>query len=203
MRDNEPRSVTRSLYAFRFHRPANLTSLSIIIFQMSIFNLQSSIDKARDRFERPQSTSPRRPRADRGRTRIDSRILRWLATEFSCHDRPRMEETLRRLSRFCAAEQLKTPSRATVYNLLEILPVPTYRFEQLPGPVQEALYNMEPSGEIPGHQIAFYCFNYGTVPAMSFAAGLPWLALFQALRMRGYRAKSRGLIEAVAAVRGI
>ena len=35
------------------------------------------------------------------------------------------------------------------------------------------------------------------------AAGLPWLAIYQALKMRGFRRKSRGLAEAVARVRRI
>jgi hypothetical protein len=83
------------------------------------------------------------------------------------------------------------------------LPVPTYRVGDLPAPVQDALYNLEPDSEVPAHQLAFYCVNYGDLEAVSFAAGLPWLAIYQALRMRGYRPKSRGLIEAVARARRI
>jgi hypothetical protein len=130
-------------------------------------------------------------------------VLSWLAKELSGYDRPPMAAVSKRLSDFCHREGLRTPSRATVYKLLATLPAPTYRFEELPGPVQEALYNLGPSGDIPGHQLAFYCFNYGNLAAASFAAGLPWIAISQALRLPGYRAKSRGLIEAVAQVRGI
>ena len=65
------------------------------------------------------------------------------------------------------------------------------------------MYNLGPEAEVPGHQLAFYCFNYGDLPAVSFAAGLPWLALYQARRLPGYRARSRGLIDAVMRVRGV
>jgi hypothetical protein len=73
----------------------------------------------------------------------------------------------------------------------------------LPEPVREALYNLDATSLVPGPQLAFYCFNYGDLAAVSFAAGLPWLDLYRALRMPGYRPKSRGLLEAVARVRGI
>jgi hypothetical protein len=114
-----------------------------------------------------------------------------------------MAEVLNRIGERCRLEGLKPPSRATVYKLLDTLPAPTYRFSDLPPAAQDALYNLGPESDVPGHQVAFYCFNYGDLAAVSFAAGLPWLALHQALRLPGYRASSRGLIEAVARVRGI
>ena len=49
---------------------------------------------------------------------------------------------------------------------------------------------------VPGHQLAFYCFNYGTSDVMSFAAGLPWLDLYQAAHLRGWWPRSRGLLDA-------
>lgn len=147
--------------------------------------------------------SSRRPRSDRGRSRVDGRILSWLSEELSGHDRPKIAQVLVRLAARCQKAGLGTPSRATVYKRLETLPTPVYLFDALPAPVREALYNQGPSGRVPGHQVAFYCFNYGNAAAMSFAAGLPWLCLYQALRMPGYRTKSRGLIEAVALVRGV
>lgn len=83
------------------------------------------------------------------------------------------------------------------------LPAGSYPIAPLPAGVRETLYNLDETGEVPGHQLAFHCFNYGGVAALSFAAGLPWLALYQAARMRGWRARSRGLLDAVIAVRGI
>jgi hypothetical protein len=49
----------------------------------------------------------------------------------------------------------------------------------------------------------FHCLNYGTLPAMCYAAGLPWLDLFQASQLRGWRPRSRSLLQAVMRVRGI
>jgi hypothetical protein len=114
-----------------------------------------------------------------------------------------MRELLAKLHRTCSRRGLTAPSRATTYKLLTGLPVPTFRVADLPASVQDALYNLAPDSEIPAHQLAFYCFNYGTLEAASFAAGLPWLAIYQAMRLRGYRPKSRGLIEAVARARRI
>jgi hypothetical protein len=90
-----------------------------------------------------------------------------------------------------------------VYKLLDKLSTPTYRLADLPSAVVAALYNLVPTSNVPGHQLAFYCFNYGDLSAVSFAAGLPWLALHQARRMPGYRPRSRGLLEAVVRARGI
>lgn len=114
-----------------------------------------------------------------------------------------MAELLERIAEHCRKQRLAPPSRATVYKLLGTLPTPAYRVAELPPAVRSALYNLEPESEVPGHQVAFYCFNYGDVSAVSFAAGLPWLALYQARRLPGYRAKSRGLLDAVTRVRGI
>lgn len=83
------------------------------------------------------------------------------------------------------------------------LPLPTRRVGDLPASVQAALYNLTATSDVPEHQIAFHCFNHGDLRAMSYAAGLPWLAIWRALRLRGWRRKSRGPAEAVARVRGI
>jgi len=114
-----------------------------------------------------------------------------------------MAEVLRRLDERCRASGKRTPSRATVYALMNRTPTPRLRVRDLPGAVRAALYNLDPASEVPSHQVAFYCFNYGDLEAVSFAAGLPWLALHQARRLLGFRAKSRGLLEAVALARGI
>jgi hypothetical protein len=114
-----------------------------------------------------------------------------------------MREMLARIEDRCRARGLEPPSRATVYKLMGTITGPAFRVAELPPSVQAALYNLSPPSEVPAHQVAFYCFNYGDLKAVSFAAGLPWLALYQALRLPGHRAKSRGLLEAVAQVRRI
>ncbi len=114
-----------------------------------------------------------------------------------------MKDVLAELSVRSRKMQLEAPSRATVYKLLESLPCLTRRKVDLPEVVQSALYNLSPESDVPLHQVAFYCFNYGDLRAVSFAAGLPWLALYQARRLRGHRPKSRGLLEAAVRVRRI
>jgi len=114
-----------------------------------------------------------------------------------------MAEILGQIDERCRRERVEPPSRATVYKLLKSLPTSTYRVSHLPPRVRHALYNLGPESDVPAHQLAFYCFNYGDLAAVSFAASLPWLAIHQALRLPGYRARSRGLAEAVARARGI
>lgn len=114
-----------------------------------------------------------------------------------------MAEILAQVGKRCRRRGVEPPSRATVYKLLKSLPTQTYRVSNLPPPVRRALYNLGSDSDVPAHQVAFYCFNYGDLAAVSFAAGLPWLAIHQALQAPGYRARSRGLVEAVARARGI
>ena len=114
-----------------------------------------------------------------------------------------MADLLERLQSMCEERRLTAPLRATVYKLLDKLPVPLFRIRDLPKSAREALYNLDQRSEVPAHQLAFYCFNYGSLEAVSFAAGLPWLAIYQAVRLPGYRAKSRGSALAVARARGI
>ncbi len=114
-----------------------------------------------------------------------------------------MTRLLQEVGDACRRLDLAPPSRATVYKLLGSLPTPVYRLADLPPAVRHALYNLAPDSEVPAHQVAFYCFNYGDLRAVSFAAGLPWMALYQARRLPGFRVKSRGLLDAVIHVRGI
>jgi hypothetical protein len=114
-----------------------------------------------------------------------------------------MTDMLEELASLCAGMRLAPPSRATVYKLLDKLPVPSYAVRDLPESVRKALYNLDPDSKVPGHQVAFYCFNYGTLEAVSFASSLPWLAIHQALKLPGYREKSRGLALALATARNI
>ena len=170
---------------------------------MGTFDLAESLRRAEQRVGSPTRSPARRPRADRGRPRIDARALVAVAEVFSAFDRPGMAEALAEIAKRCRRERVRPPSRATVYKLLDTLPTRSYSFRDLPPPVQDALYNLGPGSEVPGHQVAFHCFNYGDTAAMSYASGLPWLAIRQALNLPGWRARSRGLAEAVAQTRGV
>ncbi|MFH0946017.1 MAG: hypothetical protein V2A76_12530 [Planctomycetota bacterium] len=165
-----------------------------------MFDLGKSLEQARKRLG---EALPRARRSDRGVSRLDREVLACVLDLMSGQERPRTRDLLARIDQQCRDKGLRPPSRATVYKLMTSLPGPTYRVASLPRSVQSALYNLTPESDVPARQVAFYCFNYGDLGAMSFAAGLPWRALHQALRLRGYRQRSRGLIEAVATVRGI
>ena len=170
---------------------------------MSAFDLEKSLESARRRLGEPAERSGRVPRSDRGRLRIAAPVVRIVAEAASGRERPRMGKMLAAIHSRCEAEGLRPPSRATVYVLLDRLPCPAYRKADLPEAARAALYNLDDRTEVPGHQVAFACFNYGDQRAMCFAAGLPWLAIRQALRLPGWRRMSRGPIEAVAKVRRI
>lgn len=107
----------------------------------------------------------------------------------------------RRLAAFARERGWRPPARATLYAALAGLEGSRHDLAELPAPVRAALYNLAPGTTVPGHQVAFYCFNYGSLAAVSFAAGLPWLDLHQAARSRGWRPRSRGLLLAALAAR--
>jgi hypothetical protein len=117
--------------------------------------------------------------------------------------RPSMAALQQRVAALCRASRLRTPSRASLYNAFDLIEGHSYEIASLPPALREVLYNLAPTGKVPGCQLAFYCFNYGSLAALSFAAGLPWLDLFQARRLRGWRPRSRGLLDAVMRVRSI
>lgn len=87
--------------------------------------------------------------------------------------------------------------------------IPRYALKSLPLEAREALYNIDVATsvdtvhEVPGDQLAFYCFNYGRPRAVSFAAGLPASCLKAAKLRPGWRPKSRALLVAVMNYRGI
>ncbi|KAA0251925.1 hypothetical protein FBQ97_07075 [Acidobacteria bacterium ACD] len=170
---------------------------------MGPFDLAASVRRAEQREGSSAREPARLPRSDRGRSRLDPRVLSAVAAVLSAHDRPVLAEALAEIGRRCRRARVRPPSRATVYKLLDTLPTRSYRLRDLPPTVQDALYNLAPESEVPGHQVAFCCFNYGDLAAASYASGLPWLALHQALKLPGWRSRSRGLAEAVARTRGI
>lgn len=114
-----------------------------------------------------------------------------------------MAAVQRRIADLCAEHALKTPARATLYNAFSRIDGHEYDISRLPLAVARTLYNLAPHGRVPGHQLAFHCVNYGSLEAVSFAAGLPWLDLYQARRLRGWRPRSRGLLTAIMRVRRI
>ena len=114
-----------------------------------------------------------------------------------------MKGVAEELDRFCERRGIRPPSRATIYNFIPQCPPHVYVIADLPAHVRDALYNLDAGGTVPGHQLAFYAFQYGDTRAACFAAGLPWLDLWQADRMRGWRARSHGLLRAVLTQRAI
>lgn len=163
---------------------------------MPDFSLDNSLARAAARLGVGE-LEKRRLRSDRGRSRLDPAILTEVERLLGGWARPMPREILAHLTVFCGERGLRAPSRATIYSLLRTMPVPSYRTSELPQEVRDTLYNLAGSETVPGHQLAFHCFNYGTTRALCFAAGLPWLTLHRAARMRGWRPKSRGLVEAV------
>jgi hypothetical protein len=165
-----------------------------------VFDLAKSQRRAEERLGR---TSKRRRRSDAGRSRLDQAVLEELHAQILGVERPPLAAIGRHLAEWCARRGLRPPSRASLYNTLRRVPGHVYPVASLPRQVQEALYNFGADGEVPGHQLAFYCFNYGSMPAVSYAAGLPWIDLYQAVYLRGWRPRSRGLLQAALRVRGI
>lgn len=118
-------------------------------------------------------------------------------------ERPPVRTIMKHLEDFCAPRDLSVPARATIYQAMARTPARAYVVADLPQAVRETLYNLSEDSVVPGHQLVFHCLNYGGVEAVSFAAGLPWLALYQAARMPGWRQRSKGLLDAILRIRGI
>jgi hypothetical protein len=71
---------------------------------------------------------------------------------------------------------------------------------ELPEAVRRCFHNVDPSARVSDVDIAFACFNVGDLRALSFAAALPLPALEAARARRGFRPKSRALLDAVISV---
>jgi hypothetical protein len=165
------------------------------------FDLAESLKRAEERFG---SAPPRRKRrSDRGRPRLPGEVLERLHELLSGQERLPVREITARLAEYCESHGLPTPARATIYQAMRRAPTACYRVGDLPAAVRQTLYNLADDTQVPGHQLAFHCLNYGGLEAASYAAGLPWLALYQAARLGGWRARSRGLLEAILRTRGI
>src|SRR5205823_2245542 len=117
-------------------------------------------------------------------------------------ERPRVTAVYASLRAHCMRRGLEPPARASVYNAINRLKSPEFRVHDLPPAVRRVLHNVE-ADRVPGPQVAFAAFNYGDERALSFAAGLPWICLHHAARMRGFRPKSRALLRAVMSFRRI
>jgi hypothetical protein len=168
---------------------------------MSPQGLEDSLHRAKKRLG--DAKVSRRPRRDRGQPRLPPAVLAKLEDLLQGQDRPPVRTILEHLGRHCAALGLRSPARATIYQAMSQIPAKSHDLADLPRAAREALYNLPDEGKVPGHQLAFYCLNYGGLGAISYAAGLPWLALYQAGRMPGWRPRSKGLLEAIRRVRGI
>jgi hypothetical protein len=168
---------------------------------VSILNIDRSVGRAETRFRGGGRTSERRVRSDRGRFRLDPRIAGQLADRIDGYDKPSVNELLREMQRASQALGGRGPSRATIYSFIAKHPVPGYRVGRLPAYVRQTLFNLGPDSDVPGDQLVFRCLNYGDTDAISFAAGLPWRHLHCALRMRGWRPKSRALLDAIVRAR--
>jgi len=165
---------------------------------MSTFDFNRAVRGAEERLG---SSNRRRVRSDRGTSRLPAAVLARLGELTAEDEQPGMAVLMREVASFCAALGLRAPCRATVYKALRTLPSPTLAVASLPDEVRRTLYNLGEVASIPAHQLAFYCLNYGEPRALSFAAGLPWLALYQASHLRGWRPRSRGLLAAIMAAR--
>ena len=171
---------------------------------MPPFNLQDALERAARRFpEVSGARKARRSRADRGRSRLPEPVVALLDEALSGMDRPRFPDLQAAVSRLCEAQGIPRPSKATLYHYLAIAPLPSSMRRDLPPAVRNALHNLDDESRVPARQVVFAAFNYGNVEAISFASGLPWLALYQADRVRGWRPKSHALLRAVMKGRGI
>lgn len=164
-------------------------------------SLQQSLQRARRRLgERGQG---RASRSDRGASRLPAAVQRHLAGLLGGQERPPMREVLGELEAFCRREGYRVPSRATVYGLLRTAPAPSYALADLPDAVRATLHNVAPEAEVPGPLLVQRAFDVGSTAAVAFAASLPWLCLYQADRLRGWRPKSHALLRAVMRFRRI
>ena len=141
-------------------------------------------------------------RSDAGRSRLPAPVLAEIRAAATGFGRPSMAGLQGRLATLCAEKGLRPPSRASLYAAFDSIEGDVYQISTLPPAAGDCLYNLPSDGMVPGRQLVFSCLNYGSLAAMSFAAGLPWLDLHQARLVRGWRPRSHGLLLALLRVRG-
>ncbi len=166
---------------------------------MSLSDLNSSFKNAEARIVKRK----RSKRWDSGHSRFPKPVQKKLRNLLLTYDRPSMTKLMKDLSTFCDKNQLPCPSRASIYNFAKHVPANTYDPAQLQEDIRATLYNLDDQTRIPGHQLVYYAFHYGTLRAVSQASGLPWIDLYQASFLPAWRPKSRCLLEAVLRARGI
>ncbi len=142
-------------------------------------------------------------RRDSGLLRLDPHVIALVREELLGQAKPDMSALHDLIKKRCALVRRRCPSRSSLYTIADKVSGHTYLASELPVWVRDVLHNVDPTSAVPGRQVAFACINSGDTRALSFAASLPWLDLFQARRMRGFRAKSVGLLDAICAARGI
>lgn len=170
---------------------------------MCAFDLKKSIDEAERRFGSGAASDVPRRRRDAGVSRLHPELLALIESLLLQTERTPVNGLIESAAVFCKARGLRVPSRTTIYGLIDALELPRVSMADLPPAAQRALYNLEPQSAVPGSQVAFACFNYGGLEAMCYAAGLPWLFLYRASKMRGWRPKSRNLLVAAMRARHI
>lgn len=171
------------------------------------FDLRASIVRARRRQRgqerREQLPSGRARRVDAGESRLHPEVRAELARLLGGYDRPKVSDVRAQLARFCARRGLPEPSRAAVYAWIPRAEVPRYRVGKLPSHIRELIHNLDDGTDIPGSQLVAVIVNNGDARALSFAAGMPWLCLVRAVRLRDFRPKSYALLQALLRGRGL
>jgi len=165
---------------------------------MSSFAIEKSLERARRRLGDGRSH-----RSDRGARRLPPELQTHLQDLLSGHDRPPVRQLRATLGRFCERRGLPVPARATLYSFMQTAPTPLYRIEELPDAVRRTLHNVAQDADVPGPILVRRAFEAGSLAAVSYASSLPWLCLYQADRLRGWRPKSHAMLRAVMRFRRI
>ncbi len=162
-------------------------------------DLNSSFVNAERRF----SPGKKQRRRDAGQSRFPKPVQDKLRKLLLSHDRPSMTKLMSELQDFCTVKSLPCPSRSSIYNFAKYMRGNLYKPMDLPDDIRASLYNLDHETPVPGHQLVYYAFHYGTLSAISQASGLPWIDLYQASLLPAWRPRSKGLLLAVMRSRGM
>ena len=166
---------------------------------MSLPKLNTSFVRA----ERRLLQNKRRRRSDAGSSRFSQAVQDKMRQLLLQTDRPRISDLMRELKRYCIAHGERCPSRASLYNFAKNVQAHSYLPKDLQRELRDSLYNLAQDQPVPGHQLVFYALHNGNTAAICQAAALPWLDLYQASLLPGWRPRSRGLLRAIMRSRGI